>query len=157
MFDKILKMPLLWANNHAKLKTKALQQGWKKESDYFLLVGFEHVFSYWIFQNLLEPFSNTPSGIILIYFSRIFFEFCRYLFFSWHFENLKRNVTVLYEKKITLLTLSWRRPLSYRNKSNQWTGFYIITASLINGLKLVIFTHNDRCVFKTLSKICYGT
>ena len=117
MFDKILKMPLLWANNHAKLKTKALQQGWKKESDYFLLVGFEHVFSYWIFQNLLEPFSNTPSGIILIYFSRIFFEFCRYLFFSWHFENLKRNVTVLYEKKITLLTLSWRRPLSYRNQS----------------------------------------
>ena len=37
------------------------------------------------------------------------------------------------------LTLSWRRPLSYRNQSidlraNQWTGFYIITASVMKEL-----------------------
>ena len=41
------------------------------------------------------------------------------------------------------LTLSWRKPLSYRNQSidrpliggaNQWTGFYMITASITNEL-----------------------
>ena len=34
-----------------------------------------------------------------------------------------------------ILTLSWRRRLSYRNQSicsaNQWTGFYMITASVM--------------------------
>ena len=38
-----------------------------------------------------------------------------------------------------LITLSWRRPLSYRNQSidwsaNQWTGFYMITASVMKEL-----------------------
>ena len=41
-----------------------------------------------------------------------------------------------------LLTLSWRRPLSYRNQSidlpSKWTGFYMITASIMNGLNLFI-------------------
>ena len=34
------------------------------------------------------------------------------------------------------LTLSGRRPLSYRNHcgANQWTGFYMITASVMKGL-----------------------
>ena len=36
------------------------------------------------------------------------------------------------------LTLSWRRPISYRNQSiegaNQWTGFYVISASVMKGL-----------------------
>ena len=36
------------------------------------------------------------------------------------------------------LTLSWRMPLSYRNHlicgANQWTGFYMITASVMKGL-----------------------
>ena len=40
-----------------------------------------------------------------------------------------------------VLTLPWRRPLSYRNQStdlqsraNQWTGFYMITASVVEEL-----------------------
>ena len=35
------------------------------------------------------------------------------------------------------LTLSWRRLLSYRNqcRANQWTGFYMITASAMKGSK----------------------
>ena len=36
------------------------------------------------------------------------------------------------------LNLSWQRPLSYRNQSicsaNQWTGFYMITASVVKEL-----------------------
>ena len=33
---------------------------------------------------------------------------------------------------ILLVTLSWGRPLSYRNQSNgQWTGFYMIMASVM--------------------------
>ena len=42
---------------------------------------------------------------------------------------------------IMTLTLSWRRPLSYRNQSNsanQWTGFYMITASVMKGLMKAI-------------------
>ena len=40
---------------------------------------------------------------------------------------------------VQALTFSWRRPLSYRNqsidlRSNQWTGFYMITASVMKGL-----------------------
>ena len=41
------------------------------------------------------------------------------------------------------LTLSWRRPLLYRNQSidlqskNQWTGFYMITAPIMKELNLV--------------------
>ena len=45
-----------------------------------------------------------------------------------------------YYVRVTL-TLSWRRPLSYRNqsidlfcKSNQWTGFYMITALVMKDL-----------------------
>ena len=43
------------------------------------------------------------------------------------------------------LTLSWRRPLSYRNQSiDQWTGFYMITASVMKGLKQIYFCHWTR-------------
>ena len=40
---------------------------------------------------------------------------------------------------VQALTFWWRRPLSYRNqsidlRSNQWTGFYMITASVMKGL-----------------------
>ena len=45
------------------------------------------------------------------------------------------------------LTISWQRPLSYRNQSidfsplicstNQWTGFYMNTASVLKELKLL--------------------
>ena len=37
------------------------------------------------------------------------------------------------------LTLSWRQPLSYRNQSNQWTGFYMITASVMKELSSPTF------------------
>ena len=41
--------------------------------------------------------------------------------------------------QLFVLTLSWRRPLSYRNQSmicggSQWTGFYMITASVMKRL-----------------------
>ena len=44
------------------------------------------------------------------------------------------------------LTLSWRRPLSYRNqsidlRSNQWTGFYMITAAVMKQLNWDCFYH----------------
>ena len=48
-------------------------------------------------------------------------------------ENLENN-----------LTLSWRRPLSYRN-ANQWTGFYMITAFVMKGLKE--YLENNFCSF----------
>ena len=55
-----------------------------------------------------------------------------------------------FSNKIFELTLSWRRPISFRNQSidlryhietsplicsaNQWTGFYMISASVMKGL-----------------------
>ena len=42
------------------------------------------------------------------------------------------NAAKLSWNKNIFLTLSWRRPLSYRN---QWTGFYMITASVMKGLR----------------------
>ena len=41
------------------------------------------------------------------------------------------------------LTLSWRQPLSYRNQSNQWTGFYMITASVMKELSILICKINS--------------
>ena len=47
-------------------------------------------------------------------------------------EVQPQNVLIL-----LYLTLSWRRPLSYRNQSaNQWTGFYMITGSVMKELTL---------------------
>ena len=41
----------------------------------------------------------------------------------------------MFNQLIALLTLSCRRPLSYRNQSaNQWTGLYMITASVMKEL-----------------------
>ena len=42
------------------------------------------------------------------------------------------------------LALSWRRPISYRNGANQWTGFYIISASVVKGLKGYRCTGNEN-------------
>ena len=52
---------------------------------------------------------------------------------------------LIIEELIVLLTLSWRRPLLYRNQSidllaNQWTGFYMITASVMKGLRILLWT-----------------
>ena len=42
------------------------------------------------------------------------------------------------------LTLSWRRPLSYRNQSirNHWTGFYMITGSVMKELNFDLINEN---------------
>ena len=63
-------------------------------------------------------------------------------------------------KLIFILTLSWRRPLSYRNQSidlfrkicgeNQWTCFYMITASVMKGLIQLSEMHRTGRV-----KICF--
>ena len=58
------------------------------------------------------------------------------------------------EKAIKLnssLTLSWRRPLSYRNsplicRENQWASFYMITVSVMKELNN---TFNKRVILKT--------
>ena len=63
-------------------------------------------------------------------------------------------------KLIFILTLSWRRSLSYRNQSidlfrkicgeNQWTCFYMITASVMKGLIQLSKMHRTGRV-----KICF--
>ena len=45
-------------------------------------------------------------------------------------------MTALHKKWSFPLSLSWRRPLSYRNHANQWTGFYMITASVMKELRI---------------------
>ena len=58
--------------------------------------------------------------------------------------QIKNNIrslrlTGINTKKLMFpLTLSWRMPLSYRNQSsaNEWTGFYMITASVMKELKM---------------------
>ena len=78
--------------------------------------------------------------------------------------QIKNNIwslrlTGINTKKLMFpLTLSWRRSLSYRNQSsaNQWTGFYMITASLMKELKITE-TVAQRCsvkkVFPEISQI----
>ena len=51
------------------------------------------------------------------------------------------NFFAVFTVKSFHLTLLWRRPLSYRNQSNDlrsksWTGFYVITASVMKELKV---------------------
>ena len=58
----------------------------------------------------------------------------------------------------TCLTLSWRRPLSYRNQSqiNQWTGFYMITAAAMKELSIClcfICTQHKRPVLFDCMKV----
>ena len=58
---------------------------------------------------------------------------------------------------VSILTLSWRRPLSYRNLSidlqsksiYQWTGFYMITASVMKRLRILVkfFKMNFACIY----------
>ena len=63
------------------------------------------------------------------------------------FSRASCKLTVFEELK-ELLTLSWRRPLSHRNQCNdlqsRWTGFYMITASVMKELKEWLWrvTHN---------------
>ena len=53
--------------------------------------------------------------------------------------NIPRIFSKIYRRPKTNLTLSWRRPILYRKyieicSANQWTGFYMITASVMKGL-----------------------
>ena len=78
--------------------------------------------------------------------------------------QIKNNIrslrlTGINAKKLMFpLTLSWRRPLTYRNQSsaNQWTGFYMITASVMKELKITEAVA-QRCsvekVFPEISQI----
>ena len=72
---------------------------------------------------------------------------------SYHFNFNKKtignqqNTRLIFEtcNRLKHLTLSRRRPLSCRNQSmiwraNQWTGFYMITASVLKGLKRKCFS-----------------
>ena len=52
----------------------------------------------------------------------------------WEVHVQFNNYSRLHSFRKIKLTLSWRRPISYRNQSNQWNGFYMISASVIKGL-----------------------
>ena len=58
---------------------------------------------------------------------------------SWTCEIVGKNneglIELFSEKQIKSLTLSWRRPLLYRN---QWTGFYVIGAFVIKELIVMV-------------------
>ena len=52
-------------------------------------------------------------------------------------DNLVDHETIVTKKLVFSITLSWRRPLPYRNQTwaNQWTGFYMIGTSAMKKLK----------------------
>ena len=64
----------------------------------------------------------------------------------WIFAKIKfRLISKLFFESFLLLgtkielTLSWRGPLSYKKRANQWTGFYMITASVMKELSWIRF------------------
>ena len=79
---------------------------------------------------------KTKKGLIPVIMEDVF----KFKNLAYNFRNVKtlnRNCvnSVKYRTEtITSLTLSWRRPLSYRNQSNQWTVFDMITAFVMKEL-----------------------
>ena len=84
-----------------------------------------------LFSNLQDPFFKSSRSFLLFHYKRISFS--------------RLDLKMIYKSQnnrflkfiMFFLTLSWRRPLSYRNQSNQWTGFYMITASVMKGCKFL--------------------
>ena len=83
----------------------------------------------WIVTSLCVPLAS----IVKDNFTTLccFFVF---VIITYEFKKMKYQLYTAFQ-----WTLSWRRPLSYRNQSidllvNQWTGFYMITASVMKGL-----------------------
>ena len=69
-----------------------------------------------------------------------------YFFLLW--SNMLLNIII---KPFNLLTLSWRRPLPYRASplifsANQWTGFYMITASVMKELNTIQLTRTKTLI-----------
>ena len=61
---------------------------------------------------------------------------------------------------LVFLTLSWRRPLSYRGQSiglgpSHWTGFYMVAASVIRGLMKYFFWIQSHIQLKESTSVCY--
>ena len=79
---------------------------------------------------------------------------------KWTLDNILLHFLIYYFVRVFIisiiqflisLTLSWRRPLSYRH-GNQWTGFYMITASVMKGLNMFYrlgFSFFSRTIFLT--------
>ena len=63
----------------------------------------------------------------------------------WYFSQVFTSFANVYELMWHSLTLSWRRPLSYRN---QWTGFYMITASVMRELKPPVYISHWGVFFR---------
>ena len=96
-----------------------------------------------LFSNLQDPFFKSSRSFLLFHYKRISFS--------------RLDLKMIYKSQnnrflkfiMFFLTLSWRRPLSYRNQSNQWTGSYMITASVMKGLnehvapKLLLFLKKE--------------
>ena len=83
-----------------------------------------------LFSNLQDPFFKSSRSFLLFHYKRISFS--------------RLDLKMIYKSQnnrflkfiMFFLTLSWRRPLSYRNQSNQWTGFYMTTVSIMEELRL---------------------
>ena len=88
-------------------------------------------------------------------------NFCSHTRFIHPSRDVLWNVEIsvkIFKISVQNLTLSWRRPLSYRNQSiicgaNQWTGFYMITASVMKGLN-VIFGVDSTCINGLANLMC---
>ena len=96
-----------------------------------------------LFSNLEDPFFKSSRSLLFFHYKIISFS--------------RLDLKMIYKSQnnrflkfiMFFLTLSWQRPLSYRNQSNQWSGFYMITASVTKGLnehvapKLLLFLKKE--------------
>ena len=94
--------------------------------------------------------------IILLRISMLLHKLC---FIALSKENSRNSFFETWNlSDLRTFTLSRRRPLSYRNQSIDWTGFYMITASVMKGLKISLYTPSlfkrRMSNFKTCRRRC---
>ena len=104
----------------------------------------------WLYALKLLLFSNLEDPFFKSWRSFLFFHYKIISFSRLDLKMIYKSQNNRFLKFIMFfLTLSWQRPLSYRNQSNQWSGFYMITASVTKGLnehvapKLLLFLKKE--------------
>ena len=104
----------------------------------------------WLYALKLLLFSNLEDPLFKSSRSFLFFHYKIISFSRLNLKMIYKSQNNRFLKFIMFfLTLSWQRPLSYRNQSNQWSGFYMITASVTKGLnehvapKLLLFLKEE--------------
>ena len=91
----------------------------------------------WLYALKLLLFSNLEDPLFKSSRSFLFFHYKIISFSRLNLKMIYKSQNNRFLKFIMFfLTLSWRRPLSYRNQSNQWTGFYMTTVSIMEELRL---------------------